>query len=553
MGVFGFTWSDAGAVVGATVGGAVLGPPGAMLGGALATYAGATLGDGKGAGQALEEAAVAGVGGAGGAWAADLGGKLLRDGIVRVAGSRLSGSAAGQVDRIAAKVLLPWNKYDASPIAALGGGFAAYEASPQSRSSSGSPVAVRVTDIGNGGCPIEMANLVMPEGLSPAVEKLYRELPGYLCGVWRGFGAATGAGSGPVAPKPPAAITGAGRSGIGTYRGKVAELEAAITEFAALDRELAPLAGRSGEISARGRQAVTAVIARVDRGATTTSAPGPAADENALAQLDAAFDTGQSILDEARQGNDRLADRIDALARRIDKLVARVESGAKRIDEVERRTPSAVRPPDVNISNYGAPSVNMQSYAGPPRAPFAKRDTEKDVLPQRPGTSSARVSRAPQVAARVSATPWTPKALPVPDTVSSEPSELRVPGLASVGTAPNAIPWYRPNGTGSGLVMAGPAPAVPIPGRPAAADRPQPVAPRTAAGIRSTPWGTTSPYPAPGPSWIPGFVWRPDDQPNGCRKSGSGVPIAALNSQAATPAWHTCRGSRSPCAECGTR
>ncbi len=314
-----------------------------MLGGALTTYAGATLGDGKSAGRALEEAAVAGIGGAGGAWAADLGGKLLRDGLVRAAGKALSGSATRRVDRVAAKALLPWNKYEASPIAALGAGFAAYEASPQSRSSTpGTPMPVRVTDIGNGGCPIEMANLVMPEQLSASVAKLYRELPGYLCGVWRGFG--SGTGRAPAVPETPAAIAGPGRSGIDTYPGKVAELDASISEFAALDRELAPLARRSGEISARGREAVTAVIARVDRGAAIGPPPGPAADEYALGQLDVAFAAGQSILDEAKHGNDHLAERIDALTRRLEELGARIESGTARIDDIERRPPIVIAP-----------------------------------------------------------------------------------------------------------------------------------------------------------------------------------------------------------------
>ncbi len=500
MGIFGFTWADAGAVMGATVGGAVLGPPGAMLGGALATYAGATLGDGKGTGQALEEAAVAGIGGAGGAWAADLGGKLLRDGLVRTAGKALSSSAKRRVDEVASKVLLPWNKYDASPIAALGGGFAAYEASPQSRSSSGSPVAVRITDIGNGGCPIEMTNLVMPEQLSASIEKQYRELPGYLCGVWRSFG--TGTGTGPATPKPPTTITGTARSGIETYPGKVAELNASITEFATLERELAPLAQSSGEISARGQQAVTAVIARVDRGAATAPPPGPAADTYALGELDAAFASGQSTLEDAKRGNDRLADRIDALTRRIEKLGERVESGMKRAEEIERRQPIVVPAPHIAVN--------------PPPA-----------------------------------TPWTPNDLLLPPEPSSEPSENSAPGLSPGGRAPIRIPSSQRNGTAPGPASVGTAIARPVPT--SSADRPQPVEPQLAPGAWSTPWSTTSPRPKPGTQWMPGCTQYPDDWSNGRRKSETAVTIAAPNPQVTTAAWHTCRVNRSPCAERGAR
>ncbi|AHH21980.1 hypothetical protein NONO_c72230 [Nocardia nova SH22a] len=413
MGIFGFTWADAGAVVGATVGGAVLGPPGAMLGGALATYAGATLGDGKGTGQALEEAAVAGIGGAGGAWATDLGGKLVRDGIVRAAGRTLSGSGARNIDRIASRVLLPWNKYDASPIAALGAGFAAYEASPQSRSSG--PVAVRGIDIGNGGCPVEMTNIVMPDRLSAPIEQMYRELPGYLCGVWRDFG--VGVRTGPTTPKPPAGVTGVDRSGIDTYPGKVAELDATITEFDSLASELAPLARHSGDISARGRESVAVLIASVDRGAAMTPAPGPAADDYALGQLDTAFATGQNILDDAKRENNHLADRIDALTRRYEKLREQVESMSQRIDKLESRPPVVGTPPQnvtiANISNYIALQAITPRPNVPSRPKAVRPAAERTALPARAAIGSTPTPWASRPTRGMSATtPWAPPSAP---------------------------------------------------------------------------------------------------------------------------------------------
>ncbi|MEU6563533.1 hypothetical protein [Nocardia nova] len=438
MGIFGFTWADAGAVVGATVGGAVLGPPGAMLGGALATYAGATLGDGKDTGQALEEAAVAGIGGAGGAWATDLGGKLLRDGIVRAAGRTLSGTGARNIDRIASRVLLPWNKYDASPIAALGAGFAAYEASPQSRSSA--PVAVRGIDIGNGGCPIEMANLVMPEGISPPVEQMYRELPGYLCGIWRDFG--VGVRTGPATPKPPAGVTGVDRSGIDTYPGKVAELDATITEFDSLARQLVPLARDSGEISARGRESVAALIASVDRGAAMTPAPGPAADDYTLGQLDTAFATGQNILDDAKRENNHLADRIDALTRRYEKLCEQVESMSQRIEKLESRPPVPITPPPnvtiTNISNYIAPQAIAPRPNVPRHSKVVRPAAENGALPARAAIGSTPTPWASQSTRGTSATPWSPTSRARP----ALPAALgRCPESRASGSVAASVPF----------------------------------------------------------------------------------------------------------------
>ncbi|NUS93572.1 MAG: hypothetical protein HOQ36_14400, partial [Nocardia sp.] len=195
MGIFGFSWADGGAFVGGALGGALLGPPGAMLGSAAGSFAGATWGDDKGTGAALEESVVAGIGAAGGAWATDLAGVLLRDGIASAATRTLSAGAARRVDRVASRVLLPWNGYGGGPVAAFGGAIGGYEVSAQARS----PVQIATTDIGNGGCPVQMANLRMPAELTGPVGEMYRDLPGYLCEVWRSFG--TGPRNAPPAPE----------------------------------------------------------------------------------------------------------------------------------------------------------------------------------------------------------------------------------------------------------------------------------------------------------------------------------------------------------------
>lgn len=72
MGIFGFTWAEGGAFVGGALGAAFFGPPGAMLGSAVGSFAGGVWGDDKGGGAAAEEALVAGIGAAGGAWATGL-------------------------------------------------------------------------------------------------------------------------------------------------------------------------------------------------------------------------------------------------------------------------------------------------------------------------------------------------------------------------------------------------------------------------------------------------------------------------------------------------
>lgn len=410
----GFTWSDAGAFAGGIVGGAVAGPPGAMLGAAAASFVGGTVGDGNGTGKALEEAAVAGIGSAGGAWAADLAGKFVRDGIVHVASKALSTSAVRQVDQVASKVLLPWNKYDASPIAALGAGLAGYEASPQSRSSSGSgsPGTAEVTDIGNGGCPVQLANIVMPEKLSAPIEKVYRELPGYLCGVWRDFGRE--ATTRPQSAEPPGPVTGSETGGIDTYARKAAQLNAAMADFVALERELAPLALRSAAVSERGRDAVTALVTTVDRGAVSAPAPGPTADEYALEQLDWAFRTGRTILATASADTTRVADDIDALTRSVRSLGEKLDDLGERVAENGRR-PIVVPAPRVtiDISNDAPRPARLPEPDHPVALPPVSFPAPK------PGPPAASVhSAAPTPWARSSAevtnpTPWTAEAEPV--------------------------------------------------------------------------------------------------------------------------------------------
>ncbi|WP_328391934.1 hypothetical protein [Nocardia sp. NBC_00416] len=372
MGIFGFTWADGGSFVGGALGAAFLGPPGAMLGSAVGAYAGGVWGDDKGVGAAMEEALVAGIGAAGGAWAANLAGSLLKDHIAGAAARALSAGAARRVDSVAAKALLPWNSHHGGPLAALGGAFGGYEVSPQART----PVQISAAaDIGNGGCPAQMSNLMMPAQLTGPVREMYEGLPRYLCDVWRSFGTG-GRVAPPPAPALPEQLRGSSDSGIPEYTRKARRLDAMMEDFAALDREVAALARDSGRISGEGRAAVDVLIDTVNRRAGETPPAGTSRQVNALDLLNEAFEKGRQTLGAAVTAGDRVAADTNDLTDEIETLRKELDSHLRehpRADEPERtppeRTPEAppVVPPPPLVPPALPPVPWPLPVCAPPR------------------------------------------------------------------------------------------------------------------------------------------------------------------------------------------
>lgn len=339
MGIFGFTWADGGAFVGGALGAAFFGPPGAMLGSAAGSFAGGALGDDKGAGAAFEEALVAGIGAAGGAWATNLGGKLLKDGIASAATKALPSNAVQRVDRVAAKALLPWNKHGGGPVAAFGGAFGGYEVSTQARPL----VRIATIDIGNGGCPAQMSNLRMPSGLTGSVGELYVGLPGYLCEVWRGFG--TGTRKAPPAPRVPKELDGVEASGIADYRRKARRLDTVMAGFAELDARALTLVGaKSDRITREGRLAVDSLIDTVNTRAAQVPAEGVSGQVHAMDLLDEAFRRGREILSQAVTASGRVADEIDDLAAELRALRAEFDDYRADHEPATARVTSSGRP-----------------------------------------------------------------------------------------------------------------------------------------------------------------------------------------------------------------
>ncbi|WP_040837112.1 hypothetical protein [Nocardia brevicatena] len=429
MGILGFTWADAGAFVGGALGGAFLGPPGAMLGSAVFSFAGAAWGDDKSADAAMEEAIVSGIGAAGGAWATNLAGKLLKDGIGAAATKVLPAGAARGVDKVAAKALLPWNGHEGGPIAAFGGAIGGYEVSPQARS----PVVIATADIGNGGCPVQMSTLRMPTDLTGPVGDMYRVLPRYLCDVWRSFG--SGAHAVPPALELPVSPTGTTRSGIGEYAGKARRLDAMMAGFAELDRRVAELAGNTARLSDEGRAAVGALIDTANGRASEPPAAETSIEIHALDLLNDAFEQGRHILSHAVASSNRVADKATALGDEIDALRRELNSHMRRHPETdvpERR--EHVRPvippqpwsvacpvppprPDMEMPNCVPPSV---PFVDPPRLytpdPAPRQRPQVSSVGTTPaisgeaGTSEPVDVGAPEPVA-LSPTPWTRPAL----------------------------------------------------------------------------------------------------------------------------------------------
>ncbi|WP_280236104.1 hypothetical protein [Nocardia cyriacigeorgica] len=380
MGFLGFTWADAGSFAGGLIGAAVLGPPGAMLGSTAGSFLGGVVGDDRDAGSAAEEALVAGIGAAGGAWAANLGGKLLKDGITAAATRALSAGAARRVETGAAKTLLPWNKYEGSLLGALGGGFGGYEVSPQARP----PVAIETIDIGNGSCPVEMARLRMPPDLSRPIADSYRQLPGYLCDVWRKFGSGSHR-TAPV-PEPPAPIDENARSGIKEYAAKAQSLNLAMAGFATLDRKVAALVREGAGTTEQGRNAVSTVIGNANRAAA--EAPSGNADLHALDLLDDAFTAGNQILTQAITATDGTANRTDRLTAELRKLRAELDE-----HRAAHRRPVATGP-SRHASEPPRPGPSQpapgRSHAAPERSRTALEPSWSASGPSRPWKAADR-------------------------------------------------------------------------------------------------------------------------------------------------------------------
>ncbi|MGW5384939.1 hypothetical protein [Nocardia sp. NPDC003963] len=359
MGIFGFTWADGGAFAGGALGAAFLGPPGAMLGSAAGSFVGAAWGDDKETGAALEEALVAGIGAAGGAWATNLAGALLKDGVA-AATRTLSAGTARRADRIAARTLLPWNARGGGPIAALGGAFGGYEVSVQARL----PVRIETTDIGNGGCPAQLASLRMPADLTGPVGAMYRELPAYLCDVWRSFG--TGPRQAPPAPRVPAMPGGAEPSGIAEYAAKVRRLDTMTAGFAQLDaRAVALIADGTGRITAEGRTAVGSLVDTVNRRAAETPPPGTSAPIHALDLLNEAFERGREILSQAVTAGDRVAGQVRGLTDEVASLREQLYAHRTRpAPEGEPPAPPVPAPPPTAVPGSYCPTPP----AGPPHS-----------------------------------------------------------------------------------------------------------------------------------------------------------------------------------------
>ncbi|WP_058854279.1 hypothetical protein [Nocardia jinanensis] len=296
-GILGFSYADAGALVGGLVGGFT--PAGfvgsAVLSGTLAGV-GAVM-DGRDMSGVLTEAGVAAIGAAGGGWA---GGELARAGMKFVA-PRLAKAAAdgasGGLQKIgleaAETVLGTTGRYDAGLIPAVAAGFAGFWATDQ-----GKMLTIPTVDIGNGGCPVEMRSLQMPAELVGTVGDMYRKLPAYLCDVWRCFGT----GNQPTTPtvKLPVRVTAEETAGIPAYAAKVGEFNTMIDGFVRLDRQVLDLvAAGVKDIDEQGRLAVSRLIETVNKDAGTAPPSGKSLETYALDRANNAFADGREILSQA--------------------------------------------------------------------------------------------------------------------------------------------------------------------------------------------------------------------------------------------------------------
>ncbi|NEW39584.1 hypothetical protein GV793_11740 [Nocardia cyriacigeorgica] len=509
MGFLGFTWADTGSFVGGMVGAAVLGPPGAMLGSTAGSFLGGVVGDDRDAGSAAEEAVVAGIGAAGGAWAANLGGKLLKDGITAAATKALPTAAARRVETGAAKTLLPWNKYEGSLLGALAGGFGGYEVSPQARP----PVTIDTIDIGNGGCPVAMGGLQMPLQLSRPIADSYQRLPGYLCDVWRNFG--SGSPSTTPAPVPPPLIGDAAHGGIATYADRARALETAIAGFAALDRKVAGIVAESAEVAEQGRDAVSTVIANANRAAAET--PSGNADQHALDLLHNAFTAGSQILTHAITATGDTAGRADRLTAELRKLRADFDEHFASHRKPSASTPpqrqepdDVARTPEVSIDIGGAvvgPIVIAPAPAPPPVPAPAPPLVPAPAPPPVPAPAPTPIP-APAPPPVAVAPPPSEPVVPAPDPVSlprqsasprpshEAPVVISQPGRTAdpprvVPLSPVPVPSAPEAGTPP-LASAGSTPERDSPPQEWIVSAPESVSPPATTVVPVTPWSAAT-------------------------------------------------------------
>ncbi|MEU1985571.1 DUF456 domain-containing protein [Nocardia sp. NPDC019395] len=363
MGIFDldFSGADAGSLIGGAVAGGFLGPPGAFLGAMAGSFLGGTLVDGKDKGDAVEEALVAGIGGVGGAWGANLAGKLLKEGVekglAKAADTGIAGAVKRHVDHKTGLVLVHGPKREGGVLAALGGGFGAYAVSPQSPQI----VSIETSDIGNGGCPAAMSNLRMPAGLTGAgaVGEMYLSLPGYLCSVWKSFG--TGERTPPPAPELPENVSDTETSGVPDYSKKAQRLNTVMAGFAELDAAaVTVIANGADRIADEGHLAVDSLIETVNTRAGAAPPPGTSVPANALDVLNDAFGRGREILSQAVAANNRTAGDVQRLTDRLDALRERFD------EHTAQRPPAPPHPGTSTAASAGA----TPAAAVPGRTPW---------------------------------------------------------------------------------------------------------------------------------------------------------------------------------------
>ncbi|WP_280489699.1 hypothetical protein [Nocardia carnea] len=501
MGIFDldFTGADAGSLIGGAVAGGFLGPPGAFLGAMAGSFLGGMLVDDKNMGEAVEEAVVAGIGGVGGAWGANLAGKLVKEGVekglAKAADDGIAGVVKRHVDHKAGLVLVHGPKREGGLLAALGGGFGAYAVSPQSPQ----VVSIDTTDIGNGSCPAAMPNLRMPAELTgaSAVGEMYLSLPGYLCSVWKSFG--DGERTAPPAPELPEKASGTETAGVPDYTEKAEQLNTVMAGFAELDANAVKLIAKgAGRVSDEGRLAVDALIDTVNARAGEALPPGTSVSVHALDVVNDAFGQGREILAQAITANQQISGDVQGLTERLDALQREFD------EHMSGHAPKVPRPP-------GAPGVTPPGTPGMPSQPGTPGVTPYPVTPgatpQFPGATDGapRNSGTPQgapsggrqgmsgvdgtVAPGISTTPWTRSSAVwsgEPGAADPQPAEADAVTLVADSVPPGASVAPAAYSTAIAPTMTIPGPA----SAPAAATG---AVPATAAPGR-TPW--TDPAPA---------------------------------------------------------
>ncbi|MGI5220651.1 hypothetical protein [Nocardia sp. CA-290969] len=570
MGIFDldFSGADAGSLIGGAVAGGFLGPPGAFLGAMAGSFLGATLVDDKDTGDAVEEALVAGIGGVGGAWGANLAGKLVKEGVekglAKAADTGIAGAVKRHVDHKAGLVLVHGPKREGGVLAALGGGFGAYAVSPQSPQI----VSIDTTDIGNGGCPAAMSNLQMPADLTGAgaVGEMYLSLPGYLCSVWKSFG--TGERTAPPAPELPESASGAETAGVPDYSKKAQRLNTVMAGFAELDaKALTLIAAGADRVSDEGQLAVDSLIETVNTRAGAAPPPGTPVPMHALDVLNEAFGRGREILSQAVAANDRIAGDVRSITAELDAL-------RKQFDEHMAQHPSATVPshpggtprypggeapqyPDAPGGTSQYPGGEAPQYPGLPGGTSQNPGGAAPQYPRDPGATS----RYPESGSVVSRYPGmslgAPERFPGarvpgsaaengrPGNAPDQPGRLTTrgtdgsasPGLSTTPWTSRAGTWRSENGAAdprqSGPVAG---PVVPPPVSPRASVAPS-VDATSEAGMRGAPSasmaaGATS---AAGVTSAAGATSAGAVPAAGPMSAGA-VPAAAANSAGAVPA-----------------